>query len=82
METIRLTSTASQGDVGCSCTYPNRSTTPCCSQHLSLHTNQAKSGPSSPAEALGLQAKLRSRSVAHQLVQEDPAQRPHLLHLP
>lgn len=52
METIRLTSTASQGDTGCSCTYTNRSTTPHCSQHLFLHTNQTKSDPSSIWEVL------------------------------
>ena len=66
METIRLTSTASQGDAGCSCTYTNCSTTPCRSQHLFLHTNQTVSGPSSIREVLGSlgKAALSPRSAA------------------
>lgn len=53
METIRLTSTDSQGDAGCSCTYTDCSATLCCSQHLFLHTNQTKSSPSFIQEVLG-----------------------------
>jgi len=53
METIRLVSTASQGHVGCSCTYTNHSAVPGRSQHLFLRTRQTGPGPSSSCEALG-----------------------------
>lgn len=53
METIRLPSTASQGDAGRSCTYAERSAAPCCSQHLFLQTNQTRSSPSSIRAVLG-----------------------------